>query len=54
MQKKIEKALKDAGLSLRDATSFTRVRVVGLTKCGGQNLTIIRMIIRVSDTENFH
>ncbi|ONK62624.1 uncharacterized protein A4U43_C07F6110 [Asparagus officinalis] len=34
MQKKIEKALEDAGLSLRDVTPFMRVRVVSLTsKC---------------------
>jgi len=34
MQKKIEKALKDASLSSRDVTPFMRVRVVGLTRKG--------------------
>lgn len=34
MQKKIEKALEDAGLSSRDITPFMRVRVVSLaSKC---------------------
>ena len=31
MQKAIEKALEDAGLSAREVTPFMRVRVVGLT-----------------------
>lgn len=31
MEKRIEKALEDAGLKERDVTPFMRVRVVGLT-----------------------
>lgn len=36
MEKSIEKALADAGLSGRDVTPFMRVRVVGLTSKSSQ------------------
>lgn len=47
MQKKIEKALEDAGLSERQVTPFMRVRVVGLnnkrhgTSCPREGLITI-------------
>lgn len=39
MEKSIERALADAGLSGRDVTPFMRVRVVGLTSKSSQRKT---------------